>query len=216
MTELCLHAIGPPAYCEQMTGGPTAGGQVAAGVPRSRTARRDQILAVAAQLFARHGFHGVSIADLGAAVGVTGPALYRHFPGKEALLAEMLVGISEHLLEGGRARAEGDPDEVVAALVAFHAEFALREPELIVVQDRDLANLSPQARHHVRRLQRTYVEIWVDALRRLHPDLSVGGARAAAHGAFGLLNSTPHAGHDAESAALLRRMALRALRALSD
>jgi AcrR family transcriptional regulator len=66
--------------------------------------RREQILAVAAELFAQRGFHGVSIADLGAAVGVSGPALYRHFPGKEALLAEMLVGISEHLLAGGKER----------------------------------------------------------------------------------------------------------------
>jgi AcrR family transcriptional regulator len=110
--------------------------------------RREQILAVAAQLFARHGFHGVSIADLGAAVGVSGPALYRHFPGKEALLAELLVGISEHLLAGGRERAAAsdDPDEVLAALVAFQAAFALREPELIVVQDRDLANLPRRRR----------------------------------------------------------------------
>ena len=47
------------------------------------TTRREQILAEAARLFARHGFHGVSIAELGAAVGVSGPALYRHFPGKD-------------------------------------------------------------------------------------------------------------------------------------
>jgi AcrR family transcriptional regulator len=175
--------------------------------------RREQILAVAAQLFAKHGFHGVSIAELGAAVGVSGPALYRHFPSKEALLAEMLVGISEHLLAGGQARASAseDPQQVLAALVEFQVEFALREPELIVVQDRDLANLPPVAGRRVRQLQRTYVEIWVDALQRAHPGLSRESARIAAHGAFGLLNSTPHAGRSAEAAALLRRMALAAL-----
>lgn len=176
--------------------------------------RREQILAVAAQLFAKHGFHGVSIAELGAAVGVSGPALYRHFDGKEALLAEMLVGISEHLLAGGRARADGEPAEVLEALVAFQSDFALREPELIVVQDRDLANLPDDARHRVRLLQRLYVEIWVDTLRRLHPALSADAARVAAHAAFGLLNSTPHAGRTPEAAALLRRMALAALRDL--
>lgn len=181
--------------------------------------RRQQILTVAAQLFAKHGFHGVSIADLGAAVGVSGPALYRHFPGKEALLAEMLIGISEHLLAGGQARARSsdDPRAVLRALVEFQVDFALREPELIVVQDRDLANLPVEARRRVRLLQRTYVEIWVEALQRVHPRLPVESARIAAHGAFGLLNSTPHSapGIDAEHApavaAVLRRMALAAL-----
>jgi AcrR family transcriptional regulator len=181
--------------------------------------RRQQILTVAAQLFAKHGFHGVSIADLGAAVGVSGPALYRHFPGKEALLAEMLIGISEHLLAGGQARARSsdDPRAVLRALVDFQADFALREPELIVVQDRDLANLPVEARRKVRLLQRTYVEIWVETLQRVHPGLPVESARIAAHGAFGLLNSTPHSapGLDVERApavaAVLRRMALAAL-----
>ena len=93
------------------------------------TTRREQILQVAATLFARHGFHGVSIAELGAAVGVSGPALYRHFPGKEALLAEMLVGISEYLLDCGRARARtDDPGQALTELVEFHVDFALQHP----------------------------------------------------------------------------------------
>lgn len=190
--------------------------------------RREQILAEAARLFARHGFHGVSIADLGAAVGVSGPALYRHFPGKEALLAEMLIDISERLLGGGRARVHhADPRESLADLVDFHIEFTTREPELIVVQDRDLANLPEEPRRTVRRLQRTYVELWVDTLRRVHPDVPPADARTVAHGVFGLLNSTPYTppyappyssqveqpparGSDAR-AAVLRRMALAAL-----
>jgi AcrR family transcriptional regulator len=176
--------------------------------------RREQILAVAAQLFAERGFHGVSIADLGAAVGISGPALYRHFPGKEALLTELLVGISQDLLAGGRAiaAAHRDPQAALAALVRFQADFASREPELIVVQDRDLANLPPAERHRVRQLQRTYVEIWVDVLVRCHPGVSAGTARTAAHGAFGLLNSTPHAGsREPGVAELLGHLALSAL-----
>lgn len=178
--------------------------------------RREQILRVAARLFARHGFHGVSIAELGAAVGISGPALYRHFPGKEALLAEMLITISEYLRDGGIALASGDkhPQQVLTDLVAFHVDFALHHPELIIVQDRDLANLPDSQRHTVRTLQRAYVEVWVDTLRRLIPTLSVTAARIAAHGAFGLLNSTPHSapGADPEQVArLLRQMALAAL-----
>ncbi|MGH3934673.1 MAG: SACE_7040 family transcriptional regulator [Pseudonocardiaceae bacterium] len=178
--------------------------------------RREQILHVAATLFARHGFHGVSIAELGAAVGVSGPALYRHFPGKEALLAEMLVGISEYLLDGGRARAAccDNPRQALTKLVEFHVDFALRHPELITVQDRDLANLPAPVQRKVRTVQRAYLQIWVDTLRRLSPELPAEAARIAAHGAFGLLNSTPHSatGSDPRQvAALLRRMALAAL-----
>lgn len=178
--------------------------------------RREQILRIAARLFARHGFHGVSIAELGAAVGVSGPALYRHFPGKEALLTEMLVGISEYLLDGARTRVAraADPRRALAELVDFHVDFALRHPELITVQDRDLANLPDQARRQVRALQRSYLEIWVDTLGRLVPGLPADAARVAAHGAFGLLNSTPHSAGAAEPqrvAALLRRMAITAL-----
>ena len=157
------------------------------------TSRREQILTEAAKLFARHGFHGVSIDGIGAAVGVSGPALYRHFPSKEGLLAEMLVGISEHLLAAGQqlASEHDDPDALLEALIAFHTDFALRQPELITVQDRDLANLPDAARRRVRGLQRAYLEIWVDALRRAGLAAGEETARVGAHAAFGLMNSTP-------------------------
>src|ERR1700755_3616509 len=73
----------------------------------ARPGRRAQILATAAELFARRGFHGVWIDELGAPVGVSGPALYRYFPSKNAMLSEMLVGISERLLAEGRRRMAG-------------------------------------------------------------------------------------------------------------
>ncbi|WP_028927514.1 TetR/AcrR family transcriptional regulator [Pseudonocardia acaciae] len=187
-----------------------------AGPVADSSPRKEQILRVAGRLFARHGFHGVSIAELGAAVGVSGPALYRHFASKEALLARMLVGISQRLLDGGTELAEriADPAELLAALVDFQLDFSLREPELITVHDRDLANLPDDEHRRVRALQRAYVEIWVDALRRHNPGLEPAAARVAAHGVFGLLNSTPHSAPRTDpdqAAALLRRMALAAL-----
>ena len=59
---------------------------------------REQILREAARLFAERGFHGVGVDEIGAAVGISGPGLYRHFAGKDAMLAELLVGISGRLL----------------------------------------------------------------------------------------------------------------------
>jgi AcrR family transcriptional regulator len=157
------------------------------------TRRRNQILVEAARLFARHGFHGTSIDGIGAAAGVSGPAIYRHFPSKEGLLTEMLVGISEYLLDGGRrlAARHPAPADRLAALVAFHVDFALERPELISVQDRDLTNLPDDARRRVRALQRAYVEVWEDAIARAGTPRSPDEVRVAAHAAFGLMNSTP-------------------------
>lgn len=180
--------------------------------PRSR---RDQILATAADLFAARGFHGVSVADLGAACGISGPALYKHFASKDAVLAEMLVSISEELLGVGRERvaSAADAEDALAALVDWHVDFALRHRPLIVVQDRDWQSLAPEAREQVRRLQREYVDLWAAQLRLVHPDLDVDRARAMAHAAFGLINSTPHSGllPDAPMRSLLASMALGAL-----
>ena len=156
--------------------------------------RRDEILATAAELFAARGFHGVSVADIGAACGVSGPALYKHFPSKDAILAEMLVAISEELLTVGRERVAGAADGAAAvrALVDWHVDFALRRRALIVVQDRDWESLPPAARERVRALQREYVDVWAAQLRRVHRGLRTDRARAMAHVAFGLINSTPH------------------------
>lgn len=177
--------------------------------------RREQILATAAELFATHGFHGVSVADLGAACGISGPALYKHFPSKQAVLAEMLVAISEELLRVGteRATAAADPRAALAALVDWHVDFALRHRALIVVQDRDWEALPAEARDQVRRLQREYVDIWAAQLRLVDPGLDLPTARSMAHAAFGLINSTPHSGRlpDERMRDLLSRMALGSL-----
>ena len=178
--------------------------------------RREQILATAAELFAARGFHGVSVADLGAACGISGPALYKHFVSKDAVLAEMLVSISERLLSVGRERvaaADGDSGAALRALVDWHVDFALRHRALIVVQDRDWESLPVEAREQVRTLQRAYVDLWAAELRRLVPDVSLGAARARAHAVFGLINSTPHSGRlpDEEMRRMLTDMALRAL-----
>ena len=179
------------------------------------TERREQILAIAAELFAEKGFRGVSIAELGAACGFSGPALYRHFRSKDAVLAEMLVSISTELLTVGRTRVRESetPVEALRALIDWHVIFALDHKALIVVQDRDWSALPLEARETVRETQRKYVEVWVKQLRAIHPELTPKVARASVHATFGLLNSTPHSGFlpPEEMRALLSRMAAQAL-----
>jgi AcrR family transcriptional regulator len=160
-----------------------------------RPSRREQILRAAAQLFAERGSRAVGVDDVGAAVGVTGPAIYRHFASKDAMLAEMLLRISERLLAGGSACVEDagrDPAAQLRALIAFQVDFAIDNPALITVQDRDLGSLPRAEAAEVRRLQRRYVEVWVTVLGRVHSDADDATCRARAHAVFGLINSTPH------------------------
>ncbi len=160
---------------------------------RAKSDRRAALLREAARLFAERGFAGVSLEDLGTAVGVSGPAVYRHFASKQALLAAILVGVSERLLHGGAAVVADETNALsrLDALVRFHVDFALRDADVIRVQDRDLSALPDADRHSVRRLQRQYVELWVGVLGELHPQRTAADLRVRAHAAFGLINSTP-------------------------
>ena len=185
--------------------------------PRRRT-RRDEILEIAVGLFAARGYHGVSMDDIGAAAGVTGPALYHHFAGKEAMLVAALMPVSEGLLGGGRARVEAhqqaDPAAALVSLIEFHVEFALANPAVIALHLHELDRLPLEPRRQIRRLQRMYVEEWVVVLTAVRPDLSPAEARVLAHAAFGLMNSTPFLGGEVERgrrAALLRAATLAAL-----
>ena len=172
-------------------------------------------MAIAAELFAEKGFHGVSIAELGAACGFSGPALYRHFRSKDAVLAEMLVSISDELLTVGRQRVRdaATAAEALRALIDWHVTFALEHQALIIVQDRDWSALPQEAREKVRETQRRYLEVWVKQLRAIHPEIAPKPARASVHATFGLLNSTPHSAllEPVEMRALLAGMAAKAL-----
>ena len=213
-----MRASGSPADAQPL-GSPGRPGPVPKGPVRARSKqRRAEIMSAAAALFAQRGFHGVSIDDIGAAAGLSGPGIYRHFPSKEAVLAQMLLDISERLLEEGgrRASAAADAQEALDALLRWHIGFALGQPDLITVQTRELANVPATARRQIRRLQRLYVEEWVTVLSELSPHAAQAGLRTAVHATFGLLNSTPHSASElpAEATAeLLHAMARAALTA---
>ena len=60
--------------------------------------RRDQILDAAAEAFGRRGFDGVTVAELAESVGVTAPALYRHFGAKDQILSAVTTGTLDRLV----------------------------------------------------------------------------------------------------------------------
>ena len=79
-------------------------------------ARREQILDVAVEVFARNGFHGTAMNDVAEAAGVTKPVLYQHFDSKQDLYLALLEEVGNRMLTaigkatsgatGGRAQTE--------------------------------------------------------------------------------------------------------------
>lgn len=184
---------------------------------RAKAERRSALLHAAADLFAERGFERVSLEDLGAAVGVSGPAVYRHFASKQAVLAALLIDVSRELVAGADAvvASSVSSEAKLQQLIAFHVEFALSNADVIVVQDRDLDSLAPDDLATVRSLQRGYIQAWVGVLGSIHPTVPVGELRIRARATFGLINSTPHSARTSPRAAvrtLLTSMARAALK----
>ncbi len=155
--------------------------------------------------------------DIGGAAGVTGPALYHHFKGKEAMLVAALIPVSEGLLTGGLTRAAEYPDDpraLLESLVDFHVAFSLENPAVIALHMHELDRLPEDPKRAIRRLQRLYVEVWVQTLLKLRGDLTDDEARVLAHAGFGLMNSTPFISDDLDRArgtVLLKAATLAAL-----
>lgn len=195
--------------------GPYDGTMTATWRETQKANRRASLLAAAARLFAERGFASVSTVEIGEAAGVSGPALYRHFASKDAVLEELLLDASRRLLAGGQEiiAEGGDPADLLGRLIAFHLDFATTAPDIIRIQDRELPQLRPDANTEVRHLQRLYVQEWDRVLADVVPNVPAAERATRLLGSFGLLNSTPHsaapAGDDAGT--ILAAMAWRSL-----
>jgi AcrR family transcriptional regulator len=92
---------------------------------------RARLAAVATRLFAEHGFEGVTMRAVAAAMGVSPMASYRYVADKDELLALVRTAAFRSLADAqakvaARARP---PEERVRALGRAYVEFALREPD---------------------------------------------------------------------------------------
>jgi hypothetical protein len=148
-------------------------------------------LAATADLVARHGYHSVSIGDIGSAVGITGPGVYRHFESKSALLGVLFDRVIDELL-GNVAQIKSlgaDEQAVLDELVADQVRFALTKRVLIQVYLQEITNLPDEDRRRLRRKQRRYLEEWVKVMEVLRPDVSYDEALLLVHAAIGAIQS---------------------------
>ncbi len=73
---------------------------------RTRSPRRAEMVAAAARLFSRRGYHGTSMQHLGDALGLLKGSLYAHVGSKEELLFDVVDEGADRFLERGREAAE--------------------------------------------------------------------------------------------------------------
>jgi AcrR family transcriptional regulator len=178
--------------------------------------RREQLLAAAARLFAERGYHAVGIDDIGAAAGISGPGVYRHFAGKQALLEALCDRAMTRMLDGARRTREAYDDQARAleALVDLHVAFAVDERALLGVWAREQRALSDEVRRSLRRRQRDYEQVWRSTAAPLRADLDEAEVAVVVLATLALLNATAlidTAVPAGRLRALLRRTALAAL-----
>jgi AcrR family transcriptional regulator len=158
---------------------------------RRTSVRRLELIAAAARLFAARGYYAVTVDDLGEALGISGPALSRHFPSKEALLVAVFDQVIEHQRERlGEVLAEAaDPARALEAMVELHVRFSVEQRETMAVWRQEFHNLPEADSWRLRRAQRLYVEEWVHVVHELRPELDDASVRALVHGVLALLQS---------------------------
>ena len=162
-------------------------------------ARREAIVAAAAELFAENGYAAVGMDDIGAAAGVTGPAIYRHFEAKAAVLTEVfdrIIGTvdtdpnpNDDPLPAAEVLTDTDPALRLRRQVERYAAGVSRQRQLMAVFVREVHNLPPDHRDRLRDRQRVLVGRWRRLLADAHPEWSTEVVRTAVHGVFGMLNT---------------------------
>ena len=164
------------------------------GTPAVATAdRATAIVAAALDMFATHGYHGVGMDDIGAVVGVSGPAIYRHFPSKASLLAAVVDFQGARLLaEMQEVIAEAaNPRVALGRLFRNLTTQAMTDSgRLIVTYFQEERDVPEEARTRLVDTHRRYVDELALVLRSVRDDLTFEEERIRIEGAVGVINSS--------------------------
>ena len=147
------------------------------------------LIDAALDLFHKFGYRNTSTTDVGAAAGISGPAVYRHFANKEDLLTAVL-DVTAQLMETSAAEATAlSPDDALEFLLESYAAFCVQRPGLSMIWLEERRNLSDDVRERIGGGHQDYIWIWTDTVAAVRPDLSRAEAHILAQLAIGLMTS---------------------------
>lgn len=135
-------------------------------VVRPSSVRSAQIRAAALDLFTRSGYEATTMADLGAAVGMRGPSLYKHVASKQDVLEQIMTGTMEALLAAHRAAVAttADPVERLRRATEAHVRYHARHRLEAFVGNREIRSLTRPNRERVLGLRAEYERCFRDLI----------------------------------------------------
>jgi AcrR family transcriptional regulator len=192
---------------------PRAGNASTAEAAPDVLPRRERLLAEAVRLFHRHGYHAVSMEDIGAAAGINSSSVYRHFPSKGDLLAaayhraaaRLEVAAADALGQGGT------PAAALGRLITAYVRLTFAQADLAAVYVSENENLPDADRHALRQAQRRHIDTWVQLAGDVRPEDSPAQQRFRVHAALNVVTDlarTEFAGVGPEHAETLVRALL--------
>jgi AcrR family transcriptional regulator len=140
----------------QVARGQTGGGRIRDQGESAR--RREEILAVATELFSRQGYLQTSLIDIGQRLGISGPAIYHYFDRKDAILFEIRDRIVTGMLDRVERVVDSQADPVAAldSILREHTTTLLENVDANIVYDRERGLLPPDTEAAIRRSEREY------------------------------------------------------------
>jgi AcrR family transcriptional regulator len=140
-----------------------------ASAVRAGSERRDEILAIAAELFAARGFAATTVREIADAAGILSGSLYHHFDSKESMADELVRELLERVLGEYRAivAASDEPVRTLRGLVraAFDTIDTDRATVAVMVNEWNLFVLYPRF-SYLRDIEEETERLWVGVLER--------------------------------------------------
>jgi len=179
----------------------------AAPAPEHAGSRREQLVSAAAKLFDERGFQSVSMSDIGAAVGIAGPSIYKHFPSKGDILKAVMIRGSDQMLAGvAESRSASDPEQALAILLRSHIRFSIEHSHLIGLLISERSELPEKERRATYRAQKDYLDLWVLAVSAAYPSRSSADVSLRVSAVFTIINNLVRTGRVAARSDLPTRL----------
>lgn len=152
--------------------------------------RLEHLLANAAQVFARKGFHPTTMRELARATRMSLAGMYHYVRGKDELLFLIQERCFSRVLAGADAAIASarDPLERLERFIAHHVTFFARHMDEMKVLSHEADSLSEARRERINQLKRRYVDLLLDSLRSLPAEQVRVDHRVAGYALFGMMN----------------------------